>query len=213
MNEPKQFGDEYDKMTGTTRNTDKRVLVFKAAHAFKQFAIDAGQRAKDMPKIIEKLKRQIESLKQFRDALGPNVPDDIAETIKTELQKLGRAHMDLCCTINDIAFTKLFYKARKYMFQSDSGDARHLINEMTACSRLCDGDDDDVWEPYPDYPLDTTNCPVIKTADGGEYKCHSSFPTLDSESYAMLSDIADKCNSFAKEHPEEAKRFAETGKI
>jgi len=191
---------EKSKGTDSPVNVDKAAKVLMVAKEFKRFAKELiYQRDKDMPKIIERLKQQVEVLKQFRDALGQNVPDDISKAIETELYKLERAHISLCSTGNESAFTKLFHKARKYMFQVEGGDARHFIDEITTHESLCDSDDDDFWEPNPDYPLDITNCPVIKTADGGEYKCHSSHPTRDSESYAMLNSIADECNRLQKE--------------
>jgi len=160
----------------------------------------------NIPGILELLKLNIKTFEETLGFLGADAPPDIAEGIRDELQKSKNAYKAVR-SLDKKARNELFHKLREHIFRVEGGDATQLIKELTEYKHLCVPADN--WEPNPAYPLDTANCPVIRTINGGEYRCRSNYPTRDSEKYAILHGIAAKVNKLCEDSPDAAKKMAE----
>jgi hypothetical protein len=175
-----------------TKN-ERTIKFFEATRVCRDFAeIMLRQADKDIFGVLDVFDKQIKMLERMLVFLGTDAPEDIRNCINWELNKLQRAQR-LTRKLDKRLLINIFCKARKYIFKMDGGDATNYIRELTENTHL--DLSTDIWEPNPQYPLDTKNCPVIKTINGGEYRCHSNYPTRDSEEYSVLNNIVELLNN------------------
>jgi hypothetical protein len=169
------------------------IKFFEATRVCRDFAeIMLRQADKDIFAVLDVFDKQIKMLERMLEFLGADAPEDIRNSIYWELDKIQRARKWIR-RLDKGVLRDIFSKARKYIFKVDGGDATNYIRELTENTHL--DLSTDVWEPNPNYPLDTKNCPVIKTINGGEYRCHSNYPTRDSEEYNVLNNIVELLNN------------------
>jgi len=190
-----------------TKNENGSVKFYEAIRICSDFAeklIYLGEA--NIPSTLELLRLNIKTFEETLAFLGTDAPSDITEGIREELQK-SRSAYKAVRSLDKKARNELFHKLQKHIFRVEGGDATQLIKELTEYKPLCIPADN--WEPNPAYPLDTANCPVISTINGGEYRCRSNYPTRDSEKYAILYGIAAKINKLCDDNSNAAEKIAE----
>lgn len=127
---------------------------------------------------IDAINRRINA---YTVLLNRESADENATAIK---ERITECHAAISA-INALMYSEdknldIFENARSRLITTENGNAETLIRELTEMARFyTNAKFGEESEAYPSY--DPKACPVITTANGGVYRCHSPNPTISSE--------------------------------